>query len=194
MANPSSKKLHEAGVALFRKEKFNEALQKFNEAIEAAADDNNRAAQIYNDVGVTHKQLGDYEAAHAALDEAMNRFVTLDDTKGQAQTLGNRASVYEAEELMDEAIDAYKQSAHMFEALGENEMAMYVWQAISRLRKSQGRYIEAIGAYEEGVDNMPESSFKRKIMQKLLRMPGTMLGGGGSSDSNDDDEELEESE
>jgi hypothetical protein len=70
-------------------------------------------------------------------------------------------------------------------------MAMYVWQAVSRLRMKQGQYIAAIGAYEEGVDNMPESSFKRKIMKQILKGPGRMLGGGSAGE---EDEETEEEE
>ncbi len=184
-----SRKLHEEGIALFRKEKFEAALQKFEEALQQATDDTKHTAEIYNDIGVTYKQLEDYPAAHAALDEAMTRFTQLGDKKGQAQTLGNRASIYQAEELLDDAVDTYKQSVTILEEIGENEMAMYVWQAISRLRMKQGQPIAAIGAYEEGVENMPESSFKRKLMQKILKMPGSMLGGGLGESSGPDQEE-----
>jgi len=85
-------------------------------------------------------------------------------------------------------VDTYNESAAIFKEVGDNEMAMYVWQAISRLRKNQGQYIAAIGAYEEGVENMPEGSLKRKILQKILGMPGAMLGGSGKSSEPDDDE------
>ncbi len=187
----TAKKLHEQGVSLFRQEKYQAALEKFNEALAAAGDDTQRAAEIYNDVGVVQKQLEDFPAAHQALDEAWRRFVDLDHKKGQAQTLGNRASVYEAEEKQEEAVETYKESATMFEELGESQMAMYVWQAVSRLRMNQKQYIAAIGAYEEGIQNMPEGSFKKKVMQQLLKLPGNMLGGtfGTSTDKSDEEEE-----
>lgn len=169
--------LHQEGVALFRAGDFAAALSKLQEALSLAADDPRHTAEIYNDLGVTYKELADFPAAYAALDEAMTRFSNLDDRKGQAQTLGNRAAVYEAEGLTEEAVDAYKQSAAAFEELGENEMSMYVWQAISRLRMKQKQYVAAIGAYEEGIDRMPEQSFKKKIMQKILKIPRNMLGG-----------------
>ncbi len=188
MTNSSSQKLHKQGVALFRKEEFVAALQKFEEAINNAANDTRRTAEIYNDMGVTYKQLEDYPAAHTALDEAMSRFTTLEDKKGQAQTLGNRATVYQAEGLMEEAVDTYKQSATILEEIGENEMAMYVWQAISRLRMKQGQHVAAIGAYEEGIENMPKSSLKRKILQKILKVPGSMLGSPGENAEPDQDE------
>ncbi len=182
MAQSSSKKLQEQGVAQFRKGKFEAALQKFNEALQAAVDQPKQSAEIYNDLGVTYRQLADYPAAHQALDEAMTRFSQLQDKKGQAQTLGNRASILEAEGRLEEAVETYKQSASMLEEAGESEMAMYVWQAVSRLRTKQGQYIAAIGAYEEGIENMPEGSLKRKVLQQILKLPGGMLGLSGAGD------------
>ena len=185
----TAKKLQEEGVAAFRKGNYQAALAKFNEALPEAAGDPKLTAEIYNDIGVTRKQQEDFPAAHAALDQAWDRFVELADKKGQAQTLGNRAAVLEDEGSLEEAVETYKQSAAMFEEIGENEMAMYVWQAISRLRMDQKQYIAAIGAYEEGVDNMPESSFKKKVLRQLLKLPGSMLGGPGQSSTEPDDDD-----
>jgi tetratricopeptide (TPR) repeat protein len=183
----SSTKSHKEGITLFRAGKYAEALEKFKIALQSETDPKH-IAEIYNDIGVTHKELEDYPAAYLALNEAMSHFTELADEKGQAQTLGNRAAVYEAEGLTEEAVETYKQSAAMFEALGESDMAMYVWQAVSRLRMKQRQYIAAIGAYEEGVDNMPEGSLKGKILRQILKVPGSMLGGGSKPTQIDDDE------
>ena len=189
MSNSSAKKLHEEGVSLFRKGKLEAALQKLDEALQNAAEDPRQSAQIYNDLGVVYQKLEDYPAAYKALDDAESRFTALDDKKGQAQTLGNRASLYEAEGLLDEAVETYKESAEMLEAVGENDMAMYVWQAVSRLRTKQGQYIAAIGAYEEGVSKMPKRSLKRKILEQILKAPASLLGGGsGISDESEEEE------
>jgi tetratricopeptide (TPR) repeat protein len=181
----TDKKLHEQGVSLFRQGKYQAALEKFNEALQNVQDQPRSMAEIYNDMGVTYKQLENYPAAYQALDKAMQLFTELGDKKGQAQTLGNRASVYEAEGDPEEAVEIYKQSAALLEEIGETEMAMYVWQAISRLRTKQGQYIAAIGAYEEGIENMPEGSFKRKVLQQILKLPGSVLGTGGGTDQPD---------
>jgi tetratricopeptide (TPR) repeat protein len=188
----TAKKLHEQGVALFRQNNFEAALEKLNQALAEPSDDAHQTAEIYNDLGVTYKQLENYPAAHEALDEAWNRFTDLDNKKGQAQTLGNRAVVYEAEELFEEAIEAYKESAGMFEEMGESEMAMYVWQAVSRLRMQQKQYLAAIGAYEEGIENMPKSSFKKKVLQQILKIPGSMIGGRGRPDEPDEEDDDDE--
>jgi tetratricopeptide (TPR) repeat protein len=175
----SAKELHEKGVALFRKGNFEAALTTLNEALASVTNDSHQSAEIYNDIGVTYKQLEDYPAAHQSLDEAWRRFTDLSDQKGQAQTLGNRAAVYEAEGALEHAVETYKQSVALFEAIGENEMAMYVWQAVSRLRANQKQYIAAIGAYEEGVENLPDHSLKKKILQQILKIPGGLLGNPG---------------
>ena len=75
----------------------------------------------------------------------------------------------------------------MLEEIGESEMAMYVWQAVSRLRTKQGQYIAAIGAYEEGIENMPEGSLKRKVLQKIMKLPGSVLGLPGASGESEPD-------
>ena len=106
-------------------------------------------------------------------------------TAGSISAYFSGTATLEAEEEYEDAVAAYKQSAQMLEALGENDMAMYVWQAISRLRASQGQYLAAIGAYEEGVENMPKGSFKKTILQKILGAPGKFIG------NNDSQEEAE---
>ncbi|NJN94763.1 MAG: tetratricopeptide repeat protein [Anaerolineales bacterium] len=117
----------------------------------------------------------------------MTRFTGLQDKKGQAQTWGNRASIYEAEGRLEEAVETYKTSASMLEEAGESELAMFVWQAVSKLRTKQGQYIAAIGAYEEGIENMPAGSLKRKVLQQILKLPGSMLGMAGSGSEPDTD-------
>jgi tetratricopeptide (TPR) repeat protein len=188
MSDEIAAKLHQEGVTLFHQDKVDEALQKLNEALQNSPEDSRRTAEIYNDLGVVYQKLEDYPAAHQALDEAEAKFLALDDKKGQAQTLGNRAALYQAEGHLEEAVDTYKASAQMLEEIGESEMAMYVWQAVSRLRTKQGQYIAAIGAYEEGVSNMPKRSFKRKILERILKAPGALLGGPGSGNESDQKE------
>jgi len=192
MTTPSPHQLHQEGINLFRKGDVETAQEKLTQALEHTGEDARKAAEIYNDLGVINKELEDYAAAHNALDEASSRYDALDDKKGQAQTLGNRAAVLQAEGQLEEAVEMYKQSANLLEELGESEMAMYVWQAVSKLRTKQGQYIAAIGAYEEGVSNMPKRSFKRKVLEQILKAPGSLLGGAGKSQDEDEEEEEED--
>ncbi|HMR64495.1 MAG TPA: tetratricopeptide repeat protein [Anaerolineae bacterium] len=184
MVNPTAKKSHDEAVNLFRQGQLEAARDKLQEALQLAADGTRQQAEIYNDLGVVYTQLQMYEAADEALDKAMEGFIALADRKGQGQTLGNLAALCQAEDELEEAVEIYKESAQILEEVGESEMAMYAWQAISKIRMKQGQYIAAIGAYEEGVENMPQSSFKRKILSQILKAPTKFIGGssGGSQD------------
>lgn len=183
-----AEKYHKDGVKLFRAGNYEEAVERLEAALENETDMRHQA-EIYNDLGVVQKELEDFAAANQAFKEAMNRFVKLADKKGQGQTLGNQAALQQAAGDPDQAVETYKKAAALLEEAGENEMAMYVWQAISRLRMKQKQYIAAIGAYEEGIENMPQHSVKRKIMQQLLKVPGSMLAGKSKSDESDKDDE-----
>ena len=72
-------KLHKDGIKLFRRDKPEAALEKFTEALETTDGDARKSAEIYNDMGVTYRDMEDYPAAHKALDEAMSRFTELGD-------------------------------------------------------------------------------------------------------------------
>lgn len=188
MSTQTAKKLHEDGVNLFRQGMFDEAHQTLQEALENADDDSRQIIEIYNDLGVVHMQREDYEAAYEALNEALERFTKSEDRKGQGQTLGNLAAVLQAEGDLDGAVESFKMSASLLEEAGENDMAMYAWQAVSKIRVKQGQYIAAIGAYEEGIENMPANSFKRKVMRQLLKLPNRMLGGSSAPEKQIDED------
>jgi len=172
--------LHNSGVAAFRSQRFDEAAQLLAQAHAAAETEKNpaKAAEILNDLGVIQRELGQLEMAESTLDQAFQIFVELGDSKGQAQATGNLANVFEGQERYQEAVDAYKQSAEMFEASGESDLAMYSWQALSRLHLQQKNWLGAIASYEEGVEQMPEGSVKKGLLQRIIQLPGKWLGGG----------------
>jgi tetratricopeptide (TPR) repeat protein len=185
-----TRKLHQEAVRRFQAGDYAAAEQLLDEALARARAENDPAlmAEVLNDLGVVQRQLGDHQAALAALQQAMEHFTSAEDNTGRARTLGNLAAVYESQEKFEEAVDTYKEAATVFEAVGETELAMYTWQAVSRLRMKQGQWIAAIGAYEEGVENMPERSLKRGFLTRLLRLPGKMLPGSKDEDDDADEE------
>jgi tetratricopeptide (TPR) repeat protein len=172
-------KLHGLGITHYRAGRFAEASQALAKAfaIAEAQDERQRAAEILNDLGVARRELGEWVQAEAALQKAYGLFAELSNVKGKAQVMGNMGSVFEGQARHEEAVNAYKQSAQMFEQLGDADSAMYVWQAISRLRLKQGQWLPAIASYEEGIENMPDRSLKKGLLKRLLRMPGHLLRG-----------------
>lgn len=171
-------KLQKEGVDAFRAGNYELAEEKFLALIDAATAENNPAkvAEAHNDLGVVRKQLGDIDGALIALNFALNYYQSVDDERGEAQVLGNFGMVEEAAGKIEEAIQSYLDSAAIFEELGDSEMAMYSWQALSRLRLKNKDWINAIAAYEEGIAHLPDSSIKKKIVQTLLKTPQKLLG------------------
>jgi tetratricopeptide (TPR) repeat protein len=172
-------KLHALGITHFRAGRFAEAVQALSEAHKAAetAGDRQRVAEILNDIGVTRRELSEWGQAEAVLKEAYALFAELGSVRGKAQVMGNMGSVLEGDANYQEAADAYKQSAKMFEEIGDSDSAMYAWQALSRMRMKQGQWLPAIAAYEEGIENMPDRSLKKGLLERLLKLPGGLLRG-----------------
>ena len=171
-------KLQKEGVDAFRAGNYELAEEKFLALIDAAtaANDPAKVAEAHNDLGVVRKQLGDIDGALIALDFALDYYQSVDDERGEAQVLGNFGMVEEAAGKYEDAIQSYLDSAAIFEELGDSEMAMYSWQALSRLRLKNKDWINAIAAYEEGIARLPDSSIKKKIVQTLLKTPQKLLG------------------
>ncbi|MGC8879901.1 MAG: tetratricopeptide repeat protein [Anaerolineae bacterium] len=174
------KKLYKEGIQHYQAKRYAAAAQSFEKARVAAeqAGERHRLAEVLNDLGVARRELGEWDAAQWALEAAYTLFGELQDTRGQAQALGNLASVHEGRGDYAAAAEAYRESARMFEALGESELAMYTRQALSRLHLEHKQWLTAIAAYEEGIEAMPNSSLKKKVLQRLMQLPGHWLLGG----------------
>ncbi len=171
-------KLQKEGVDAFRAGNYELAEEKFLALIDAATTENDPAkvAEAHNDLGVVRKQLGNIDDAMEALHAALKYYQDVDDARGEAQVLGNFGMVEAGAEKYEDAIQSYLDSATIFEELGDSEMAMYSWQALSRLQLKQKDWINALAAYEEGIAHLPDSSIKKKIVQTLLKTPQKFLG------------------
>ena len=174
------KTIHAQGINHYRAGRYGEAAEAFDQAYAAAqaAGDRRQAAEALNDLGVARRELSEWEAAGDALVLARDLFAGLEDIRGQAQAIGNLASVCEGRKDYEAATDAYRESARLFEEVGEGKMAMYAWQALSRLHLDQKAWVPAIAAYEEGIEAMPDGSLKKGLLQRLVRLPGKWFLGG----------------
>ncbi len=172
--------LQEEGVQAFRAGDYELAQTRFEALAKAAAAENalDKRAEALNDLGVVLKQLDDLPGAFAALEEALAYYQGQDNEKGEGQVLGNLGMVEEAAGKYEDAVQSYLDAAAIFEELGESELAMYSWQALSRLKLRQKEWLGAIAAYEEGIARLPDTSFKKKVLQKLLQVPNKFLGTG----------------
>jgi len=175
----NSEKYQKQGIEAYRIGDYEEAETHFQAAIEAARTEGNRKkeAEALNDLGVIRKELGNLDGASEVLQEALDIYGDMEDDRGEGITLGNLGKIEEAAGKYEEAIQSYIEAAAIFEELKDSEMAMYCWQALSRLKIHQKDWIGAISAYEEGIAHLPNNSIKKKIMQKLLQVPFKLMGG-----------------
>ena len=172
-------RLHESGIAAFRSRKLDESLRSLEHGLAASRTetDASKEAEILNDIGVVQRELGRLEDAEMTLNRAFDLFGELDDAKGQAQAMGNLANVLESQQRYAEAADAYRRSARMFEECGSGDLAMYSWQALSRLHLQHKDWLGAIATFEEGIEQMPEGSIKKGLLQRIVQLPGRWLAG-----------------
>ncbi|MFQ5578122.1 MAG: tetratricopeptide repeat protein [Anaerolineae bacterium] len=171
--------LQREGIDAFRAGDYELAETRFSEMADIARSRDNRLkqAEALNDLGVVRKQLDDLPGAFTALNQALAYYQESDNERGEAQVLGNMGMVEEAAGQFEDAVQSYLDAAAIFEELGDSEMAMYSWQALSRLKMRQNEWLSAIAAYEEGISHLPDSSIKKKVLKKLLQFPNKFIGG-----------------
>ena len=174
----SSEKQQQLGIEAFRAGDYEEAQVHFEAVLEMARaqGDRRKEAEALNDLGVVQKEMDALDIAFENLQTALDIYGDLEDDRGEGITLGNLGKVEEAQEKYEDAIQSYIEAAAIFEEIGETEMAMYCWQALSRLKMHQKDWVGAISAYEEGIAHLPNSSIKKKALQKLLQAPFNLMG------------------
>ena len=172
------KTLQKQGTDAFRAGNYAQAKEHFSALIEAARAEGNpeKEAEAQNDLGVVLKMLDDLDGATAALRAALEYYQSVDDEHGEAKVLGNFGMVEEAAGQIEDDIQSYLDSATIFEELGDSDMAVFSWQALSKLQLHQKDWINAIASYEQGIAHLPDSSIKKKIVQTLLKTPRKFLG------------------
>ncbi len=172
-----SEERQKKGIEAFKVGDYQEAKGHFEDALEAATAENDRKkmAEALNDLGVVYRELDDIDNALKVLEQALQHYQEMDDERGEAITLGNLGKVEESAGKFEDAVQSYLDSAAIFEELGETEMAMFCWQALSRLKLHQKDWLGAITAYEEGIAHLPDKSIKKKILQKVLKAPYRFL-------------------
>jgi Flp pilus assembly protein TadD len=151
-------------------------------------------SEKYHQEGVKLFRAGDYEEAVQQLELALENE---SEAGHQAEIYNDLGVIYKELDDFDAAGHAFDEAMSRFVQLADkkgqgqtlgNRAAAY--QSAGEFDLAVDTYKQAaIGAYEEGVENMPEHSVKRKIVQKLLKVPGSMLAGKIKPDQTEADDE-----
>lgn len=175
----SPQKLAEEGKKAYQRSDFFAAAHAFEAAGQgfSATGDALSAAEMANNCSVAFLQAGDAPAALLAVEGTPSIFAAAGDTRRQGMALGNWAAALEALNRLDEAADAYCQSAEVLREAKEDAAYVQVMQALSALQLRMGRQIEALATMQAGLENAQRPTSKQRLIKQMLRLPFKFLEG-----------------
>lgn len=171
------KQLEEEGQAAYKRGEYLAAARAFEAASQSLASSGNTlgAAEMLNNTSVAYLLAGDPHAALKAAKGTVATFSEAGDLTRQGMALGNLGSALEALKHLDDAADAYQQSADLLKQAGEKELRANVMQSLSSLQLRTGRQLEAVATMKAGLDGIEHPNPKQRILKKLLQAPFKFL-------------------
>lgn len=169
----------EEGRLSYRQGKFNEALSHLYVAYERYSEDKDtsRVAEVANDMGVVCTVLQRWDEGEKWLDEAHDLFTKVSDYNGEAQTLGNLGSMFRAQGDLKQAAANLQLAADRFHLVGDDERRAATFKALSIVRLSQFRFLQALAAYDAALVCEPNPTFLHRFLQRILSIPLRMIQG-----------------
>lgn len=150
------------------------AFQSAANGYESAGDQLN-AAEMLNNCAVALLKGKDFPTALQAVEGTDAIFASAGDVKRQAMALGNRGAILEGLGRLDEAIDAYDQSAALFKQIGEHEMRIPILRSLSNLQLRTKRPMESLLNFDAELGEIEGLSAWQKFIRKLLRLQMKLL-------------------
>lgn len=171
------KQLFKEGQSAYTRGDHLAAAKAFEAASQAymAVQDSLNAAEMANNSSVAFLQAGDAQAALQIVEGTPEVFRLAGDIRRQAMAIGNLAAALEALNHLEEAIEAYQQSADLLKQAGEDQLRLNVMQSLSALQLRTGRQLEALASMKVGLDLAEKLSGKQRLIRKLLNIPFQMM-------------------
>jgi tetratricopeptide (TPR) repeat protein len=168
-----AKNLLEQGRLYYGQGEYKEALSCLHLAHDRYRVDGapGQTAEVANDLGVVYTVLRRWEEAEKWLDQAQRLFGETGDLSGEAQTLGNRGSMYRARGEWKEAAASLKLSADRFHAVDDGEQRAATLQSLSMVRLRQFRPMQALAAYYAALECQPHPTWFQKFLKTLFGLP-----------------------
>jgi tetratricopeptide (TPR) repeat protein len=95
--------------------------------------------------------LGRWDEAAAAYQEAIGRDEKLDRRRDVAVGKGQLGTVRMLQERYDEALEIYAEVRELFESLGEPRSVAFIWHQIGMIHKNAGQFDQAERAYRQSL-------------------------------------------
>jgi len=176
----SAKMYAKRGKMAYERGDYTQAAEDFKEAQKAyiLLGDVINAAEMANNCCVAYLQVNEPEKALQAVEGTPEIFAQVNDLTRQGMALGNYAEALSELDQPDEAIDAYLQSANVFEQAGEDQLRANVLQSLSQFQFQEGRQLEALASMQSGMEGIKKPSPKQRFLKRLLSIPFDMLNKG----------------
>lgn len=166
--------LEQAALAAYEADRYDEAIDLFRSAYEAA-DDPLKAAELANSLSVILLKQGRSAEALDVVRGTPQVFEAGGDIGRQARATGNMAAALEACGDLKEAEDAYREAADLLGTTGDDEERMLTLNALSQLQLRQRRPFDAAATLQGGVPTGRTSGIRARLIQFLLRLPSRLL-------------------
>jgi tetratricopeptide (TPR) repeat protein len=173
------------GTRLFQDKHYEEAAETFREAITAfeAEENADQVAEMQVDLGLSLRNLEQYEDAIEEMQKGLEYFRNTDDTLREAKALGNMALAYAELDDKEQAETMYRTAAQIFHELGEDEAYGETMLALADMQFRSGDYMLAVGTFEEGLKFIRNKNHRQKMMKQLLVAKNAMMGSQASAES-----------
>jgi len=168
---PEPAELAEQGKQAFKKKKFIEAAELFNQAADGFTQGRAGllAAEMKNNMSVALLQAGKPQEALDAVLGTDSCFEEAKDIKRQGMALGNQAAALEALNRNDEAIIVYERSAELFAQAGEGDLRAMVMKSAAGIKLKTGKITESAFKMIGSLDVKENPSFFERILKFFLR-------------------------
>lgn len=176
--NASPEELEQLALDSYRSGRFQESIEHFSAARQHFINKRNllKAAEISNNLCVVMLAAKQPQSALDVVRDSPEFFLSQSDELHAAQAYGNLASALEACGQISDAEEAYHKAIELFEKLGDSENYSSTLQALSRLQLRQGKPLDALSTMQGGLEAMPKTRMRDRILQRLLKWPFRLLG------------------
>ena len=128
-------------------------------------------ATAYNNLGVYHRQKGDYDEALKYYKKALNLYDSIENQEGLAKALSNIGNIYSINEDYENALDYYLQAQEIFSLLKDQFRQLSILNNIGNVYLDNGQEQEAINYYRKVL-----SIFKNSDNKNTLFDPYSNIG------------------
>ncbi len=165
-------------TAAYRRGDWVEAVRCFSAARQAFSEAGMpvQSAEAANNLSVTYLQAGQGEQALEAVEGTPQFFLDAGDTVRAAQAHGNLGAALEACGRLELAEPAFRRAIELFESAGDAEQRALSLQALARVQLRRGQAMQALGSMQAGLEGGRRLSPTRRLLRRLLRLPGRILG------------------